>query len=1324
MKAKHPHAAHRASRYLSLALVLAMLVSLFTAMLPTAYAADEPAADLTITTLDDLKALATAVDDGNSYAGKTIVLAADIDASSENWNPIGACISSSEFVEFAGAFDGQGHSVTLKIESPTEKYLGLFAYNSGTIKNLVVRGSISGSGYLGGICGYNAGTITGCINYAAVSGTATCVGGITGYGKATVCKIENCANYGSIITSIASGNAAYIGGIVGQTTASTYINSCYNAGTVTSNKGYTGGVVGYSMSTIQDCYNAGAVSSSVASGKTIGGIVGALMGSGTLANCYNTGTVTAVTPGAIAGTAYNGKFANCYYLEGSAAYGICSLSSTDGLKTADEMKSQTFAATLGDAFKPVANDFPVLTWQKTEVTPHEHSYTASETTAATCTQPGVMTYTCACGDSYTEEIPAPGHDLTYENLLDGTHKESCSRCDYSKTEECAYINGVCACGAKEPEEIIPDCKVYIGIGITNSSFTVPFGKTLDITWEFLTIDGIPKGWQMLVNGDPVDGSNDSSMISSVPTMARIVTTGHPEDIIFTPTKEQCQAGEPVTLTAAVTKLTKEQREFALNFVDRNTNKVVGSYAGEDGSGYHASEQYGAFTISATKTTTIKNWVTKNLPGYRLYAGTPGNVDKQEITLLVGENGVAPKSANMYVEVNHSTISPLHTQKVQFMDGEELVLETSVPLKNAYTGTYTGAVSTIELDLTAAAEQLAALGYEFDQTQIYTVNCDNYTHDPDVTVIPAVKKAVFPFEYTIENDVVTITKYIGEKTIVDVPSTIEGKPVVAVGLGAFAKNDTITKVVLPASVTSIGQAAFSSCAKLERINLENVTSFGPYAFLGCGSLNEVVLNDEITTLPVFMFSECSSLAKVHLPGNLTALSNHLFDACESLTTVEIPESVTMIDRCAFEEAGLVDLVIPDSVTSIGDYAFDGCAKLERITLGAGLETMGDLVFWKCTSLKSVVIPEKVTVIPTGTFFDCTALESVTIGRNVTEIKDNAFKNCSASIHGYPDSAAFTYAKNNGIPFVCIEHIFGDWTVTKEASCTEAGTETRTCACGETESREIPTLGHKAELKNAKDATCAEPGYTGDEVCSVCGETVKAGSEIPALGHKWDDGKVTTAPTYETEGVKTFTCSVCGETRTESIPKLVKPNRPFADVKKGDWFYDDVYACFDAGLLVGVSDTEFLPNGAMTRAMLATVLYRMAGSPEVSYQDVFTDVADGEWYSDAIVWASTAGVVCGYPDGTFQPMTSITREEMVSMLYRFAKLSDPELGEITPDLSAFRDGSDAYDYAVVPLSWASQTGLIVGMGDNVLAPNGTATRAQAATLLVRYCALMEE
>lgn len=1329
MKTKHTHAAHRASRCLSLILTLAMLVSLFAAMLPTANAADEPAAELTIATLDDLKALSAAVDDGNTYAGKTVVLAADIDASAENWNPIGSCTSSTEFAAFAGTFDGQGHTVTLKIESPAEKYLGLFAYNSGTIRNVTVRGSISGKGYLGGICGYNAGTISGCTNYATISGTDAWVGGITGCGKASVSKIENCANYGAIETTIASGNAAYAGGIIGQALASTSIIACYNAGTVTSNKGYTGGVAGYAMSTIQDCYNIGAVSSSVTgTTKTIGGIAGALMGSGTITNCYNVGTVTAMNAGAIAGMAYNGKFTNCYYLESSADYGICSLSSATGKMTADEMRAAAFAAALGSAFKTVENDYPALTWQETSVTPHAHSYTVSETTAATCTEPGVITYTCACGDSYTEEISAPGHDLSYKDLLDGTHEERCSRCDFYDLVACTYVNGVCICGAKEPEEVIPDCRVSLKIGISTATFSVPYGKTLNITWQFIDRDSVPYGWQMLVNGEIPTASEtiDGVTVISLPTMAAVCTSGKPADVTFTPTREQCLAGETVMCNVEVTPLTDEACEFDILFVEKTTGEQIGQYE-ENGAGYHASKTYGKFTISATKTTTIANWVTMHLDGYRLYMGTNGNVDTQEQTLLVGENGVDPKCVTMYVEVNHSTLSPLHTQKVQFKDGETVVLETAVPLKHNWTGSYPGAIDTIELDLTAAEEQLTALGYAFDRTQTCTVDCDNYTHDPAVTVIELVKKNVFPFEYTIENDVVTITKYIGENTVVDVPATIEGRPVVALGLGAFSKNDGITEVGLPASVISIGQAAFSGCTKLEKINLQQVTSFGPYAFLGCESLTEVVFNDEIATLPVYLFSECSSLTKVHLPEKLTALSNHLFDACESLTTLEIPESVTIIDRCAFEEAGLIEIVIPDSVASIGDYAFDGCAKLERITLGTGLETLGDLVFWKCVSLKSIVIPEKVAVIPTGTFLDCTALESVTVGRSVTALEPNAFKNSPAAIHGYADSAAFTYARDNAIPFVCIEHVYGSWTVTKEAGCTEPGIETRVCSCGEAETREVPALGHKTELKNAKAATCTEAGYTGDEVCTVCGETVKKGEVIAALGHKWDDGKVTTEPTAREDGVRTFTCTACGATRTEAIPATgaepVDPATIFIDVTH-NWAYEGISYCYNNGLMVGLTDTVFGTNDPVTRGQLVTILWRQAGEPKATKTCPFTDLTMN-YYRDAIAWAAEVGVAAGRDATYFDPDAAVSRQEMTAFFYRYAEnVLDLDMSK-TADLSAFPDADSSSNYAKGSMAWAVAEGLISGDKTSdgiILDPLGTATRAQVATVFMNFCEIV--
>lgn len=260
-----------------------------------------------------------------------------------------------------------------------------------------------------------------------------------------------------------------------------------------------------------------------------------------------------------------------------------------------------------------------------------------------------------------------------------------------------------------------------------------------------------------------------------------------------------------------------------------------------------------------------------------------------------------------------------------------------------------------------------------------------------------------------------------------------------------------------------------------------------------------------------------------------------------------------------------------------------------------------------------------------------------------------------------------------------HSFGAWTVTTPATCTEPGVESRTCACGVSETR-----------------------------------------ELSARGHDWDEGKVTTEPTHDAEGVRTFTCKHCGETKNESIPKLPKPERPFTDVKEGAWYYDGIYACYDLGLLKGDSGTTFSPNGEMTRAMFATVLYRMAHSPETAYRDLFSDVADGIWYSGAVVWAASTGIVNGYPDGSFQPGKRVTREEMVTMLCRYAKHSGLDIGDASSELSEFQDGGMVQRYAIPALSWAVRTRLMEGMGNGMLAPRSTATRAQAAALLMRFCA----
>ena len=305
-----------------------------------------------------------------------------------------------------------------------------------------------------------------------------------------------------------------------------------------------------------------------------------------------------------------------------------------------------------------------------------------------------------------------------------------------------------------------------------------------------------------------------------------------------------------------------------------------------------------------------------------------------------------------------------------------------------------------------------------------------------------------------------------------------------------------------------------------------------------------------------------------------------------------------------------------------------------------------------------------------------------------------------------------------------------------TCTETGlTEGKHCSvCNEVLVKQevVEALGHKTELKNAKDASCTEAGYTGDLVCSVCGEVVEKGAEIPALGHVWDDGVVTTKPTGTADGVKTYTCTVCGETKTEVIPATGVcdggascPSRSFSDVK-AHWGHLGIDYCVENRLMNGVSDTEFDPDGTLTRAMVATILWRLAGEPAATQDCAFTDLGSpsdpaASWYLDAVAWAAEAGIVTGRDAVTFDPKGAITRQELATMLYRyatFAKLDTSAKG----DLSAFKDADQVAAYAVNAMIWANGAGLITGNVVNdvtCLDPLGNATRAQVATILMRFC-----
>ncbi len=177
-------------------------------------------------------------------------------------------------------------------------------------------------------------------------------------------------------------------------------------------------------------------------------------------------------------------------------------------------------------------------------------------------------------------------------------------------------------------------------------------------------------------------------------------------------------------------------------------------------------------------------------------------------------------------------------------------------------------------------------------------------------------------------------------------------------------------------------------------------------------------------------------------------------------------------------------------------------------------------------------------------------------------------------------------------------------------------------------------------------------------------------------------------------------------------------PFTDVAEEQWFYDAVEYVYENGLMNGVTETTFEPDSTTTRGMIVTVLYRMAGSPAVTGENAFTDVEAGSWYEDAIIWAAANGIVEGYGDGTFFPDADVTREQMAAILYRYAEYAGLDVTG-RGDLTAFPDGETVSAWAEENVAWAVAEGLLTGRDDQTLDPAGTATRAEIATILMRYC-----
>ena len=278
----------------------------------------------------------------------------------------------------------------------------------------------------------------------------------------------------------------------------------------------------------------------------------------------------------------------------------------------------------------------------------------------------------------------------------------------------------------------------------------------------------------------------------------------------------------------------------------------------------------------------------------------------------------------------------------------------------------------------------------------------------------------------------------------------------------------------------------------------------------------------------------------------------------------------------------------------------------------------------------------------------------------------------------DSYVDTYVNAAG-------HSYGEWAEVKAPDCIEAGEEKRSCACGDTETRAVNALGHDFS-----------PEFTVD---------VEA--------------------TTEAAGQKSRHCTRCSEvTDVTEIPKLtpsIDTSTIYKDVKPKSWFKSAVDYVVSNGLMNGMTADTFEPNTTMSRAMLVTVLWRLEGSPETDVAVPFTDLKQA-WYKGAVAWAYANSIVNGTAADKFSPNGNITREQMAAILYRYSEYKGHDT-EARADLGTYPDAGKVHDYAYDAFSWANAEGLITGTTGNdgtlKLAPRASATRAQVATILMRFC-----
>jgi len=596
---------------------------------------------------------------------------------------------------------------------------------------------------------------------------------------------------------------------------------------------------------------------------------------------------------------------------------------------------------------------------------------------------------------------------------------------------------------------------------------------------------------------------------------------------------------------------------------------------------------------------------------------------------------------------------------------------------------------------------------------------------------------------------------------------------------FADCTKLLNVKYAGTVTAIGDLAFESCKALTAAPIpETVTAIDKAAFTGCTALTDVTIPAGVSTIPEDCFRGCTALADIDLPGTVTHVGYNAFTGCTALKDVRCYGAAPAVEPGNSEAHSFEPATVTIHYNPAMNWTLDADGKWQGYTVsdkGACTHTDYDTtertvpatcgeagrVDTICSNCGEVVSTRELP--PTGAHVWGNGVVTTAPTETTPGVRTFTCSGCDQTrTETIPATGAHDYRFTKNVAPTCTDggydlytcsgcgaterrnltdaagHKWDGGTVTTAPTETTPGVRTFTCTvCDQTRTEAIPATGaHDYQFTKTVAPTCTDGGYD-LYTCSGCGATEKR-NLTDAAGHKWDGGTVTTAPTETTPGVRTRTCTVCGDIREETIPATGAstctggpscPSYGLHDVAGPDyWAHKGIDYCVRNRLMSGVGAGTFSPDTACTRAQIVKILYNLSGNQtDYSYYYLpFTDVAPGAWYYNAVAWAYCNDVTSGTSATTFTPNAAITRQQLVTFLYRYTVKYAPEFTGNAAPISAFPDAGSVANWAYAAMSWAVGNGLIQGNahdnGLDYLDPNGSATRAQTATIIMRYCQLI--